>query len=74
MPGIRTLSRDRPVQAKTRGGMESKSRKKILVAGDEASIRLLVRSTLEDEERCEIHEAADGREALGHLRANSRRT
>ena len=51
--------------------MESNRRKKILVADDEASIRLLVRSTLEDEDRCEIHEASDGRETLAHLRAHA---
>lgn len=51
--------------------MEPNSRKKILVADDEASIRLLVRSTVEDEERCEIHEASDGRETLEYLRAHA---
>lgn len=44
---------------------------KILIADDEANIRLLVRSTLEDEERFTIHEAADGKETLEHLRAHA---
>ncbi len=43
-------------------------KKKILVADDEANVRLLVRSTLEDEEHYDIHEAADGAEALDHIR------
>lgn len=43
-------------------------KKKILVADDEANVRLLVRSTLEDEELYVIHEAADGAEALDHIR------
>lgn len=43
-------------------------RKRILIADDETSIRLLVRSTLEDEALYEIHEATDGAEALSHIR------
>lgn len=43
-------------------------KRKILVADDEANVRLLVRSTLEDEELYVIHEAADGAEALDHIR------
>lgn len=46
-------------------------KKKILIADDEANIRLLVRSTLEDEDQYQILEAADGREALNHIRADS---
>ncbi len=44
---------------------------KILIADDEANIRLLVRSTLEDEDRFTIHEASDGKEALEQLRAHA---
>lgn len=43
-------------------------RKRILVADDETSIRLLVCSTLEDEVLYEIHQASDGAEALNHIR------
>jgi len=46
-------------------------KRKILIADDETNIRLLVRSTLEDEERFEILEATDGREALDHMRAHA---
>lgn len=41
--------------------------KKILVADDEANIRLLVRSTLEDEENWRILEAVDGAEVLDRI-------
>lgn len=44
---------------------------KILIADDEANIRLLVRSTLEDDERFTIHEAVDGKETLARLRAHA---
>src|SRR3990172_3780520 len=46
-------------------------KRKILIADDETNIRLLVRSTLEDEERFEILEATDGREALDHMRTHA---
>lgn len=48
----------------------SLTRKKILIADDEANIRLLVRSTLEDEDTYQIIEAVDGQEALDQIRAN----
>ncbi|MFP5344120.1 MAG: response regulator [Gammaproteobacteria bacterium] len=48
----------------------SLTRKKILIADDEANIRLLVRSTLEDEDTYQIIEAVDGQEALDQIRTN----
>ncbi|RJQ45838.1 MAG: response regulator [Gammaproteobacteria bacterium] len=48
----------------------SLTRKKILIADDEANIRLLVRSTLEDEDMYQIIEAVDGQEALDQIRTN----
>jgi len=48
----------------------SLTKKKILIADDEANIRLLVRSTLEDEDMYQILEAADGQEALDQIRAS----
>lgn len=51
--------------------MENNTPRKILIADDEANIRLLVRSTLEDKERFTIHEAADGKETLEHLRTHA---
>lgn len=47
------------------------NKSKILIADDEVSIRLLVHSTLEDEEHYEIHEASGGRETLEQLRAHA---
>ncbi len=44
-------------------------KRNILIADDEANIRLLVRSTLEDDTLFAIHEAADGEEALAQLRS-----
>lgn len=46
-------------------------RKRVLVADDETSIRLLVRSTLEDDSLYDIHEANDGSEALAYIRART---
>lgn len=45
--------------------------KRILIADDEANIRLLVRSTLEDADHYEISESRDGEEALAMLRTRT---